>query len=80
MSIWITDPKTKEKSVTLTAFTAGFVVAVAKLAISGIEIGGLQIEQFSGSDFAAVVGALGAVYTLRRNWNANSGKSDRKTN
>ena len=64
--MWLEDPKTKEKSVTLTFFALGFVVAVVKLAFSGITIAGFQVEQFSGVDFAAVVGALGGVYALRR--------------
>lgn len=64
--MWLTDPKTKEKSVTLTAFASGFVVAIIKLLLSGVSIGGLKIESFSGGDFAAVTGALGAIYALRR--------------
>lgn len=75
--MWLTDPKTKEKSVTLTAFVAGFAVAVAKLAASGVQIGNFRVEQFTGGDFAAVVGALGAVYTLRRNWNNDKASTDR---
>lgn len=64
--MWITDPKTKEKSVTLTFFTLGFIVALLKLLGSGVEIKGFKIEPFSGTDFAATVGALGGVYALRR--------------
>lgn len=64
--MWLIDPKTKTKSVTLTFFALGFTVAVVKLAISGVSIAGFQVEQFSGVDFAAVVGALGGVYALRR--------------
>ena len=64
--MWIQDPKTKQPSVTLTAFMIGFVVAVTKLLISGIELQGIKMSQFSGSDFAAAVGALGAIYVMRR--------------
>lgn len=64
--MWIKDPKTKEKSVTLTLFVAGFAVALAKLALSGITISTFKVEAFTGVDFAAVVGALGGVYALRR--------------
>lgn len=65
--MFLKDPKTKEPSVTLTAFASGFVVALLKLAISGVTIGGFTAAQFGGGDFAAVVGALGAIYTMRRN-------------
>jgi hypothetical protein len=66
--IYLKDPKTKQPSVTLTAFVAGFCVAVLKLFLSGIQITPTyKFPDFSGVDFAAVVGALGAVYTLRRN-------------
>lgn len=64
--MWLKDPKTKEPSVTLTAFITGFVVAVGKLMISGIELGGFKMSQFTGTDFAAAVAALGAIYVLRR--------------
>jgi glucose uptake protein GlcU len=65
--MFITDPKTTEKSVTLTAFVLGFFVAIGKLALSGIQLTDkVKIEQFSGSDFGMVVAALGAIYTLRR--------------
>ena len=65
--MWLKDPKTKEPSVTLTAFATGFLIAVLKLAVSGVAVAGFTAEQFSGGDFAAVVGALGAIYTMRRN-------------
>jgi len=77
--MWIKDPKTKEKSVTLTAFAVGFGVAVLKLALSGLSIGDFKAEPFSGTDFAAVVGALGAIYTARRNVHVGSSGSDGKT-
>ena len=64
--MWITDPKSKEKSVTLTAFVVGFAAASGKLLISGITIGGLVMSPFTGVDFAAAVGALGAIYVMRR--------------
>lgn len=64
--MYLTDPKTGQKSVTLTAFAVGFIVAVAKLLFSGIEINTFKLSEFSGVDFAAVIGALGAVYTMRR--------------
>jgi hypothetical protein len=67
MTPFIKDPKTKEPSVTLTAFVLGFLVAISKLGLSGIQLSEkIKIEQFSGADFGMVVAALGAIYTLRR--------------
>jgi hypothetical protein len=66
--MYLKDPKTGEQSVTLTAFVVGFGVATLKLLLSGLEITStVKLAQFSGSDFAAVVGAVGAVYWARRN-------------
>lgn len=65
--MWLKDPKTKERSVTLTVFAVGSLVALLKLLASGVSIGSFKAEKFGGGDFAAAVGALGAVYTLRRN-------------
>lgn len=55
------------KSVTVTAFVLGFLVCLAKLVFSGMTIQGFTLAQFSGTDFAAAVGSLGAIYALRRN-------------
>lgn len=64
--MFIKDPKTKEPSVTVTAFCLGFVVATVKLLFSGVVVAGVTLAPFSGSDFAAVVGALGSVYVARK--------------
>lgn len=64
--MYLKDPKTGEPSVTLTAFVVGFLVATIKLLCSGITIGSFQLSQFSGMDFAGVVGALGTIYWARR--------------
>lgn len=64
---YLKDPKTKQPSVTLTAFVSGFTVAVFKLLMSGVQITATyKFPEFNGVDFAAVVGALGAVYAMRR--------------
>lgn len=55
-----------EKSVTVTAFIIGFLIVNAKLLISGLTVGSLQMAEFSGSEYAAAIGALGAIYVLRR--------------
>jgi hypothetical protein len=66
MNIWITDPRTKEPSVTLTAFVVGFVVCLFKLIFSGIAIGSIKLAIFTGVDFAAAITALGGVYSLKQ--------------
>lgn len=55
------------KSTTVTAFVIGFIVVNLKLLLSGMTIGGFTVTPFSGVEYAAAVGALGAVYVLRRN-------------
>lgn len=72
LTMWIKDPKTGELSVTITAFVTGFVVATLKLLVSGVTIGTVTLSQFGGGDFAAVVGALGAIYAARKHTDANS--------
>ncbi len=62
---WIKRPSS-EKSVTLTFFMIGYYVATLKLLLSGVTIGTFIIIPFSGLDYAGVVGALGAVYAMRR--------------
>lgn len=64
--MWIKDPKTKEKSATLTFFGVGFGVALVKLLLSGISFGSFSFGTFPGSEFAIVVGAVGGLYTARK--------------
>ncbi len=64
--MYLKDPKTGEKSVSLTLFVSGFLICLTKMILSGIVIGSIQLSPFSGVDFAAAVGALGGVYALRR--------------
>lgn len=54
-----------QPSLTATAFVVGFLLVSLKLLFSGVEFNGLKLSDFSGTDYAAAVGALGAVYTLR---------------
>jgi hypothetical protein len=62
---FITDSSGK-KSLTATAFAIGFVIANLKLAFSGMVIKGFTVPTFSGSEYAMVLAALGAVYVMRR--------------
>lgn len=67
MSPWIIDPVSKLPSVPLTAFVAGGAVATFKLLTSGLIVGHVQFGVFGGTDFAAVMGALGALYWAHDN-------------
>ena len=76
--MWIKDPKTGEKSVTLTVFMSTFTVAIIKLAFAGIAITDkINFGAFSGSDFAAVITAAGGVYGFRK-FTDNRGKEEDK--
>lgn len=57
---------TGKKSVTMTAFVWGAIVVNTKLLLSGVVIYGTTMSSFGGGDYAAALGALGAVYCLRR--------------
>lgn len=65
--MWIKDPKTGKKSVTLTILMTTFVVAITKLALSGFAVNAaLTFEKFSGADFASVIAAVGGIYGFRK--------------
>ena len=64
--MWFKDPKTDEKSVTVTLLTITFIIALAKIMVSGMTIGGFKMAAFSGVDFAAMIGAVGGVYGFRK--------------
>jgi len=64
--MYLKDPKTGKESITLTAFFIGFLVCTGKLLLSGIKTDMITFEQFSGADYGMAVGALGAIYTLRK--------------
>lgn len=55
-----------KKSTTVTAFVLGFVIVNLKLLGSGLTLSGYQMSDFSGTDYAAAIGALGAIYVMRR--------------
>lgn len=64
--MYLTDPKTNKKSVSLTLLITGFTVALVKLLVSNSTIYGFQFGAFSGSDFSMVVGTVAALYFSRR--------------
>ena len=49
-----------------TAFALGFLVVNAKLIVSGVTIAGFTMAAFTGGEYAAALGALGAIYVMRR--------------
>jgi len=63
---FLTKDKNGTPSITRVAFVSGFAVVNAKLLISGLTLGGFKMAAFSGTEYAAAIGALGAVYVLRR--------------
>lgn len=65
-----------EKSTTHTVFFIGALVAIGKLALSGVSIAGFSVPVFPGSEFALAIGALGGVYTLRRSKIVNGNKEN----
>lgn len=54
------------KSLTATVFVLGFLVVNLKLVFSGMTLMGVTLANFGGGDYAAAVGALGAIYVMRR--------------
>lgn len=63
-------------SLTATAFILGFLVVNGKLLLSGLTVGGMTATAFSGTEYAAALAALGAIYVLRRNQPKKEGDSD----
>jgi hypothetical protein len=63
--MWLKDPNSGQKSVTLTAFVTGFLVCLFKLVFSGVAIGNFKLAIFTGIDFASAITALGGVYSLK---------------
>lgn len=60
-------PKSEgNKSITTTVFVLGTVVVNLKLILSGMTIGDFELSIFSGTEYAAAMAALGAIYVLRR--------------
>ncbi len=54
------------KSLTATTFFWGTVVVNFKLILSGMTVMGATLAEFGGGDYAAAMGALGAIYVMRR--------------
>lgn len=74
--MWLRNPNSGEKSVTMTLFVVGFLVSTLKLLTSGMVIANVHLGTFSGSDFAMAVGALGAIYAARKHSDNLTDKSE----
>lgn len=64
--MWFKDPKTGEKSVTVTVFTLTWMVSLAKLLLAGLSVGSMTFGSFPGSEFAVIIGAAGSIYAARK--------------
>jgi hypothetical protein len=65
-----------QESLTATAFVVGFTTCCFKLILSGMTVAGITLAPFSGSEFGIAVGALGAIYVLRRQGDKADEKKD----
>ena len=64
--MYLKDPKTGKKSVTMTMMIDGYCVALLKLLFAGMTYKSLTLGAFAASDFAIIIGALGALYAGRK--------------
>lgn len=77
--LWLKDPKNGNKSVTLTLFVYGFIVVTSKLFLSGVEVmDKFKMSEFSGSEYAICVTALGAIYITKRHSSFREDTKDKK--
>lgn len=58
--------KTGQQSYVLTAFIIGISIVNIKLLLSGLEVKGIKMSDFSGLDYSAAIAALGGIYTLNK--------------
>lgn len=70
--------KTGQPSYVLTAFVFGFFIVNVKLLLSGFELNGIKMSDFSGVDYAAAVAALGGIYTLNKKINVDTTKDKKE--
>lgn len=63
--MWIKDSK-GEPSVTVTAFVIGFFIVNIKFLLAGMTIFTYKFPELTGAEYGTALGALGAIYVLRR--------------
>jgi hypothetical protein len=64
--MYLKDPKTGKKSVTVSILMSTFAVCLLKLLLSGVSYSDFTMGVFTGADFATAVGAAGAIYGFRK--------------
>jgi len=64
--MWLKDPRTERKSVTLSLLMSGFFLSCLKLILSDMTIRGIHFEKFSGADFALIVSTCAGLYSYRK--------------
>lgn len=64
--MWIKDPKTQEKSVTLTMMVIAFLIAMAKWTFGGMEMFGFNIPAFDPTAATVMVGFTSGLYGGRK--------------
>ena len=74
--MWIKDPKTKKPSVTVTLLVVTFLVALGKILLAGVTVGSFTMAPFIGTDFAAMIAAVGGLYGFRKHTDRD--KDDRE--
>jgi len=75
---YLKDPKTGQLSVTLTLLISTFAIALIKVLLAGITINNFSFGEFTGTDFAAMIGAVGAIYGFRKH--TDKGKTNENNN
>ena len=65
----VVNVKTGKPSYILTAFMVGIFIVNFKLFASGVEFNGFKMSEFSGTDYAASIAALGGIYSLNKHLN-----------
>jgi hypothetical protein len=71
----VVNVKTGKPSYILTAFMVGVFIVNAKLLFSGAEFKGVKMSEFSGTDYAASIAALGGIYSLNKHMNRKDAES-----
>ena len=72
--MYLTDPKTGEKSITMTMMAVTFGVCLLKLLLSGASYGDFSMGVFPASEFAICVGTCGSIYGFRKHTDKKSKK------
>jgi hypothetical protein len=68
--MWLTDPKTGEKSVTLTLLVLVFIIATFKLLFASATLFGITFSSFGGIDFGATLSSVSVIYAYRKKTDA----------